>query len=41
MEGLTEDIVLDVLEAGYLMGGRVLRPAKVRVGRPKPEAKPE
>ena len=34
-EGLTEDTVLEVLEAGYVMGSRIVRPAKVRVGRPK------
>lgn len=35
-EGLTEETVLEVHEPGYVMNGRVIRPAKVKVGRPKP-----
>lgn len=34
-DGLTEDTVLEVHEPGYVMNGRVVRPAKVKVGRPK------
>lgn len=36
LEDITEDTVVEELEPGYLIRGRVLRPVKVRVAKPKP-----
>ncbi len=42
-EDVTEDTVAEELESGYLVRGRVLRPVKVRVAKPKavPAAAPD
>lgn len=32
-----EDKIIEVIETGYMIGGKVLRPAKVVVGKQKPE----
>ena len=36
-DSVAEDTVLDVIRKGYLFRGRLLRPAEVKVSRPRPE----
>lgn len=40
-EGVQEETVVDELQSGYILGGRIIRPAKVTVARAKESVKEE